>query len=226
MKKIFFLIGVLLWLCSCGNNNAQLLELENVCDAIDDSAFALYCYARYDVNKDNRVSQEEANNVKSMNLRILSRQIESLKGIEYFSNLTYINCYECEKLEYVDLSKNLHMTSIDGAAFAGCERLKTVILPPNLTKIDDDAFYDCISLKNIMIPKNVKTINEGAFEDCINMEYVYCKSANPPQLDAYENEFPIENEKFRIYVPLMSIMKYKKDKSWKAYEDKINIKLF
>ncbi len=56
--------------------------------------------------------------------------------------------------------------SIGNAAFSGCDKLTTVILPKGLTKINNSLFEDCTSIENITFPDNVTKIGgRSAFSD-------------------------------------------------------------
>lgn len=62
---------------------------------------------------------------------------------------------------------------IGRGAFMHCNRLKEVILPPDLTEINDYMFAES-GLQSIMIPNKVKKIGRSAFSNC------YFKSINIP----------------------------------------------
>lgn len=72
-------------------------------DDISDSRFKQYVMERFDTNGDGSISQDEADNVTSINARNMG--IESLDGIQMFTNLQYLNCAGNE-LTSLDLSGN------------------------------------------------------------------------------------------------------------------------
>ncbi len=64
-------------------------------------------------------------------------------------------------------------------AFAGCNKLTSIILPPYISIIGDGAFLNCTSLKEITIPDSVIYIGDGAFKNCINLEKISSYDGNP-----------------------------------------------
>lgn len=108
MKKILvLLVAVCALFISCQKENT-LKEVDDVCTKMDDSNFMKYCYDKFDVNHDGRVSMQEAAAVK----RISCGGITSLKGIEYFTTITELRCEEND-LTSLDVSKNTQLTVID-----------------------------------------------------------------------------------------------------------------
>lgn len=55
-------------------------------------------------------------------------------------------------------------------AFAGCENIKTIILPEHVTTISPRAFAECINLTNIKVGNNIDSIGPRAFQDCNSLE--------------------------------------------------------
>ena len=161
MKRVL-LLCLLLSLVSCGNFSGSLPKVKDVCSVMNDVAFMRYCYTKFDVNKDGKVSMEEAASVYNMDCSLISDEVVSLKGIEYFANLTSINCTGCEKLKTVDLSLNQKITDIPKDAFLGCGSLESIILPKTLISIGDRAFQLC-NLESILIPEQVEVIGDEAF---------------------------------------------------------------
>lgn len=207
MQKLFLclsILGMVLTGCSKnedednGENEGKLPDLpalpdpDDVCSAMDDLNFMSYCYEKFDVNKDGKVSVGEANAVREINIG--NNQIKSLKGIERFPNLKNIYCRD-NPIEELDLRYNLSLISINKSAFYNCESLKWILLPNSLKTIEDsafsqchnltnitlpqdlisigkNAFYDCKSLKKILFPNSLKTIESFAFTNCSNLTYV------------------------------------------------------
>lgn len=85
--------------------NAEFAEPEiNVFDEIVDPLFKEKCLP-FDADNDGVLSRSEAAKVVSLNLGGLE-DIESLAGIEYFTGLETLNCYE-NRLTTLDLSNNI-----------------------------------------------------------------------------------------------------------------------
>lgn len=102
---------MLLLSCEKDNDLPVLPEDPNdVCSAMDDLNFMKYCYDKFDVNDDKKVSPSEANAVTEIDVE--SEHISSLKGIEYFKSLTYLDCAD-NNLKVLDISKNIALTEID-----------------------------------------------------------------------------------------------------------------
>ena len=112
MKNTFisflFLATLSLLLSSC--TKIELKEVEDVCTQMDDINFRNFCYTNFDVNKDGKVSMTEANAVRE--IIIYNQNIKSLVGIEYFTNLTKLNCFYNE-LTSLDVSKCINLTWLD-----------------------------------------------------------------------------------------------------------------
>lgn len=73
-----------------------------------DLAFREYVYTNFDTNNDGFLSREEALRVYSINISGTSNNpgiYSSLEGIEFFSNLKYLNC-EYNQITELDLSNN------------------------------------------------------------------------------------------------------------------------
>ena len=64
------------------------------------------------------------------------------------------------------------VTSINEAAFRGCDKLKNVAIPDSVTSIGDFAFQYCSSLNNIEIPDSVTTIGDLTFAYCDNLSSI------------------------------------------------------
>ena len=113
MKKIIVLLVAAFCLSvSCEKENAlngNRKENKDVSTKMDDSKFKNYCIESFDANHDGKISAEEAASVKIMNCE--NKGITSLKGIEYFTSLTYLNCRN-NKLTSLDVSKNTQLVEL------------------------------------------------------------------------------------------------------------------
>ena len=94
---------------SCHKEDS-LKEVDDVCTKIEDPNFMKYCYDNFDVNKDGKVSMQEAAAVKIISCS--NRRITSLKGIEYFHTITDLDCIN-NNLSSLDISKNTQLTGLD-----------------------------------------------------------------------------------------------------------------
>lgn len=111
MKKILVLLAAAFCLfVSCGKEDpidgggrGKDKENKDICSKMEDSKFKSFCLSYFDSNNDGKISSEEAVSVKKMDCE--NKGITSLKGIEYFTSLTYLNCRN-NKLTSLDVSKN------------------------------------------------------------------------------------------------------------------------
>ena len=106
--NILFYILVLTVFCACSKDNSiNLKEVDDVCTMMDDLVFMKYCYDNFDVNNDGKVSMSEAEAVRSISVD--GKGIHSLKGIEYFTQLTDLRCGYNE-LSSLDVRNNTALT--------------------------------------------------------------------------------------------------------------------
>lgn len=96
--------------CEKDGGLPSLPDPDDVCSAMDDINFMRYCYDNFDVNKDGKVSKTEANAVREIRIELMG--IKSLKGIQYFSNLTFLDCKNND-LNDLNVSKNTALTKLD-----------------------------------------------------------------------------------------------------------------
>ena len=102
-------LSLLLSSCTKENNGIELKEVEDVCTQMDDINFRNFCYTNFDVNKDGKVSMTEANAVRE--IYVTNKNIKSLIGIEYFTNLTMLNC-DYNNLTSLDVSKCINLIEL------------------------------------------------------------------------------------------------------------------
>lgn len=84
-----------------------------------------------DINKDGRISSEEASKVET--LRVQVGHIQSLEGIQYFPNLKILDC-SWNELTSIDVSQNTLLTELN----CSCNELTSIDVSKNiiLTKLD------------------------------------------------------------------------------------------
>ncbi len=81
----------------------------------------------------------------------------------------------CEKLREVIISDDL--SSVDEHMFDGCINLNRFVLSSGISTIKPYAFRNCLSLRLLYLPNKLKSIGEGAFEGCAYMETVMLPSS-------------------------------------------------
>ena len=97
---------------NCTNKNSKAVaEKENqTMVEIPDANFKAYLLEKFDKNKDGNISLAEAKAVKEINCS--GRNIESLSGIERFSNLLVLDCSN-NQLDEVILVKNKKLNQLN-----------------------------------------------------------------------------------------------------------------
>ncbi len=119
---------------------------------IPDAKFAAYLVENFDTNKDGGISPAEAAAITKIDCP--SMKIESLEGIEYCTNLTYLRCI-ANQLTTLDVSKNLELTEL----YCAHNQLTTLEISKNtkLTKLE----YSDNRLPNLDVSKNTELTELG-----------------------------------------------------------------
>lgn len=76
----------------------------------------------------------------------------------------------CNKLERVYFPSSL--TTIGTFAFIGCTGLTTLDIPDSVTTIGSYAFQYCVKLKTVSLPHKLKTISDGTFGYCTGLQSI------------------------------------------------------
>ena len=134
-----------------------------------DKAFREYVLANFDGDKDNSLSASEISAVTSINLK--DKGVEDMKGIEYFTSLTSLNCSYNAYIRELDVSKNTSLktlicsnTNIDELDLAKNTALQkldcayTIIGQLDLKKNTNLTYLDCehTRLQELDLSKNTK----------------------------------------------------------------------
>lgn len=100
---------------------------------------------------------------------------ETLTGLVVYPTIEYDNqSYDiksimphafkgAKKLENVNLSEAINLTSIGNECFSDCESLNKALFPKTVTVIADNMFWGCKLLSEFTIPDNVTTIGKSSF---------------------------------------------------------------
>ena len=155
-----------------------------------DKVFRQYVLDEVDKNSDGELSQSEIDNCNGIFLsRDGYKNIENLKGLEYFTELERLGCEE-QKLSSLDVSKNTKLTSLDCVSnnLSSLDISKNTKLSSldcssnNLSSLDISknttlTSLDCVSnnLSSLDISKNTK------------LSYLDCSSNNLSSLDISKN---------------------------------------
>ena len=111
---LFATLSIMFFSCTKEDNGTdnpkeELKEVEDVCTQMNDINFMSFCYTNFDVNKDGKVSMIEANAVYKMD--VSRKNIQSLTGIEYFTNLTELDC-SSNDLTSLDITKCVNLKEL------------------------------------------------------------------------------------------------------------------
>lgn len=160
----------------------------DVCSCMDDLQFMKYCYEKFDINKDAKVSKAEANAVFELNVD--GCNIKSLTGIEYFTRLRRLNCYD-NQLTSLNLSYNINLEEL----ICSRNKLSVLKLPKNSVLTDLSCSYN--QLSSLDITQNpslnrldcsfneLKSIAIGKNNSALT--YFYCNSNKLTSLDIPSN---------------------------------------
>ena len=163
-------------LMSCEKAEDTLPKLEvvdDVCTKMDDINFMKYCYDKFDVNKDGKVSMPEANAVKEItdfnNSSLL--KVVSYTGIEYFSSLEKIqlgahNITTEVRTMYLRYNNRLTSISLNCAT-----HISSLDLRSN-NELKNVNMYGCAELISIYLPKSIEYIPASAFRGCEKLSIV------------------------------------------------------
>ena len=136
---------------------------------IPDPVFLSCLVDSYDINGDSMIDQKEASRVITIDCS--KQPISSLRGIEYFTNLSTLDCSKTS-INALDISANTKLTSI---LCQYNELMDTLSLPP-ITTISDRAFVGCTALKELDLPSTISHVGQDAFAGCSNMNKVTIRS--------------------------------------------------
>lgn len=166
MKHFLFLVALATALVFSSCQDEKVVK--DLCELMDDETFKEYCLNNFDTNGDGKLSQAEADDVYGINVEGLD--VFSLKGIEHFTNIEFINAANCEFLLEIVIPETI--TSIGSGAFSNCLSLESITIPDSVTSIGDYAFGYCGGLTSVTIPDSVTDMGVGVFCGCYGLESV------------------------------------------------------
>ena len=149
MKKVLFALvamSLLVTACEDGNDDfIKLKEVDDVCTMMDDLKLMEHCYEEYDVNKDGKVSMEEAAAVRDFTI---TTEISSIKGIEYFPNIEVLLITRTYDLTECNLMNNKKLKSI---SLGYMDSFVSNISDLNFSKLTNlsRVYLGCVAIKNL-----------------------------------------------------------------------------
>ena len=119
MKKCFLILALCLnaVFAGCGKVDEDTTShIQDVEKAFPDPVFRRYVLNHFDINKDGKISDEEALRATTIDVSNSSdapdgKKIKSLEGVQYFTNLKQLDCHY-NQLTSLDVSKNTALTTL------------------------------------------------------------------------------------------------------------------
>ena len=116
MKKLFYLLcAAAVLLSACSKDDDDFTIPIDSTQAFPDPIFRAYVLEKIDTNHDGSISKEEALAVQNLIVygsgKNDDEKIQSLEGVQYFTNLTYLRC-EYNRLTTLDVSRNTALTEL------------------------------------------------------------------------------------------------------------------
>ena len=163
MKTVMRAVMLILMMGVVGVTEGQESDI-----TFDDAKVKALCVDKWDTNKDDKLSYDEAAAVTDLGEVFKGNTaITSFNELQYFTGLTAIGShafYYCTSLSSITIPNTV--TSIGLCAFNACTGLKSVEIPNSVISIGEYAFYECTSLTSLTIGNSVKSIGGFAFIGC------------------------------------------------------------
>lgn len=164
-------------------------------------------------SKDGLLDQDVVNAALLMNPKSYIERAEIGKECNEIGFHAFFGCVNMREVVIPNT-----VTAIGASAFFNCGKLPGVFIPRSVTLIENYAFDGCVNMREVVIPNSVKIIRRKAFNACVNLVDVTMKSSTPPELTGAS---AFDYTTCPIYVPEKSVSKYKKNKYWRVYADRI-----
>ena len=181
-KSIAFALCLFTFLSSYSLSFAQ-----DVCAQIEDPAFKDYCLNQFDINKDGKLSIEEASQVRE--IVVADCEIKVLKGIECFKSITSLDC-SSNLLTDLDVSKNTALTEL----FCQNNQLTNLDVSKNTNL--ENLVCENNKLRSLDVNKNTKLDNlVCGYNNLTSLDVskntsltsLYCEDNNLTDLDVSKN---------------------------------------
>lgn len=141
----------------------------------------------------------------------------ALKSITIPSSVTKIG-YESFRESGLTSVTLPGVKSISDRAFYNCKQLAEVTFAEGLQSFDSEPFYGCNALTEIDLPSTLRSMYSQAFGNCYGIKKVISRAVIPP---THNNNYSILNgcdkTDVKLYVPTMSIDKYRAESGWKTF---------
>lgn len=122
---------------------------------------------------------------------------------------------DVESVRFINISR------IGASAFAGFDRLSSVVIPNTVETIGEGAFIACYSLSTITIPASVRSLRYAAFEGCTGLTSITVEAETPPEVE--EDCFEGVNKSIPVYVPNRKTSAYRAANGWSEFTNIMGI---
>ena len=152
-----------------------------------DENFRSYVSDEFDSNKDGKLSGEEIGDVNI--IYVSESGIESLKGIEYFSALTYLDC-SYNQLSNLDVSQNIALTELE------CQENQLSSLDVSKNTVLDRLVCKSNQLTDLDVSKNTALVYLNCDDNQLTsldvskntaLVYLFCSQNQLTSLDVSKN---------------------------------------
>lgn len=174
--SIILMPCIFVFFTSCGNNSVELTE-----DNFPDDAFCEYLADNFDTDEDGKLSEEEIDEVKDLELKNLY-EMKSVEGIELLTSLQSLAISDshienldlsgCKSLKSLVCQDNREMKKLN---VSGCESIEEIMCGGE--KISSDLIFEShLQEINISGCKNLKKLNIE-YSDCLTaLNFQGCES--------------------------------------------------
>ena len=185
----------------CATEDSGNAGIELNAENFPDSDFRAYLRRRFNVSQ--YINEEQVRSVTSINVEDLD--IFSLKGIELFPNLTYLDC-DYTKIRELDLSRCYKLESLycsscnlEQLQICGCSSLSSVECRNNkLSSLDASG---CTSLSLLECDDN--KLESICLSDCVSLSSLYCSKNQLNCLDIRDCTYLVLAYIYRMdYTPI------------------------
>ena len=166
------------------SDSAQMAALTSA--DFEDEAFWKYLLKNFDEDADGQLSQAEADAVEE--IHVTGWGVTSLRGIEHFKNLTFLDCHSLDSTSFtsLDVSDCVNLTKLwcyynklTKLDVSGCVNLVELNCSGNQLPTLDVS--DCSNLTGLQCWSNELTKLDVS--GCANLTYLYCHDNQLPKLD-------------------------------------------
>ena len=205
MKKIIFIIALVLTVCSTAMADSQAPANNQIFYTSSDGNVVTPNIAGIESN-----TYENGQGIITFNSEITSikeyafdkcstlTSIILPSGVQNIGELAFGNCknltsiiipstmkslgagafFECTKLTSVSIPNGT--TIIGEQTFEGCTSLTSATIPNSVESLCQRAFWNCSSLTSIIIPSSVTSIGYATFEACSSLAEIFLLGTTPP----------------------------------------------